>query len=234
MTDSPIPPAAVHASATSSNLPSVPRLFLRLLYAASVVAIALAMVLPTLPKSVIGERAKKLLGKLSQAQLNISVKEGWRMYAPDPQRAQLNMTLTAVYPDKTKVELVESQQEKTGWGTKWFWDKTRLDIWQQYANFHPKGGNRNRTWFLKGICVRESRDGRVPHRIVMHHVTRGFRSPESIRKHGGPGLGRPRRALVTVQYCTVAGVKAMIHADWERRGIEAAGVGTASAPGVHK
>ncbi len=186
----------------------------RLLHAAFVLAIVAAIVVPPLP-----ERIRGPLGtKLSALELEVSFKQGWQMYAPNPQRAQLEMNLTAYYADGSERRLEETLAEKHAWGTHWFWNKTRVDIWRQYANFRPDARNDNRTWYLKGVCVREARRGDIPQRIVMEHVRRRFTPPEHVAK-GAPGLGAPTRKLVTVQYCKNPDVLEMIEQDRAHRGI---------------
>jgi hypothetical protein len=190
------------------------RVIVRLLHAAFVVAIVVAIVLPPLPEAIRGTLGTKLSGLEHQ----LSFKQGWQMYAPDPQRAQLEMNLTAVFADGSERRLEETAAEKYAWGTHWFWNKTRVDIWRQYANFHPDRRNENRTWYLKGVCVREARVGEIPQRIVMYQVRRRFTPPEHVAK-GAPGLGTPSRRLVTVQYCKTPEVLEMIEQDREHRGL---------------
>ena len=185
----------------------------RLLHAAFVLVIVAGIVLPPLPDWIRGELGKKL----SVLELKISIKQSWAMYAPNPQRAQLEMQLHADYPDGSERQLVESELEKRAWGTHWVWDKTRVDIWRQYANFHPDKRNKNRIWYLKGVCVREARRGEIPTKIVMYQVRRRFAPPGKVAK-GAQGLGRPRRKLITVQYCKKPDVLEMIEADREARG----------------
>jgi hypothetical protein len=182
-----------------------------------VVAVGLLVLGPFLPKSVFGDASTKLSGWLRQ----ISVVQNWRMYAPDPQRAQIYMDLTAVYEDGSERELLETRIERHGWSTQYAWTKTRMDIWRHYANFRPRQANDHRKWYLRGVCVREARRGPIPKKIVMHQVRRRFTPPEQVAA-GAPPLSRPRRRFVTVAYCRASEVKAMIEADRARRGQEAA------------
>ena len=138
------------------------------------------------------------------------------MYAPDPQRSHRYMELVAHYDDGTEVPLEENIDVDEGWGGTWAWRKTRLDIWKFYANFHPKKRNEHRIWYLRMVCVREARAGRIPEKITMHHVTRKFTSPLKVRK-GAPGLGDPVRELVTVQHCHTPPTRAMIAEDQARQ-----------------
>lgn len=186
----------------------------RLLQAVFVLAIVIAIVLPPLPEWLRGQ----LGADVSALEQKVSFKQGWQMYAPDPQRAQLEMNLTAVFADGSERRLQETQDEKFAWGTHWFWNKTRVDIWRQYANFRPEARNDNRTWYLKGVCVREARTGDIPQRIVMDHVRRRFTPPDKVLQ-GAPGLGAPVRKLVTVQYCKTPEVLEMIERDREHRGL---------------
>ncbi|HWB77728.1 MAG TPA: hypothetical protein VG755_22330 [Nannocystaceae bacterium] len=186
------------------------RVLLRLLHALVPTAMVVAIVVPTLPS----ERFGPLPGELAKGLLFVSVKQTWGMYAPDPQRAQIYMELEAEYPDGSTASLLESDDVEHGWGTTWAWRKTRLDIWRFYANFHADRRNDNRTWYLRAVCVREARTGRVPRKITMYHVKRKFTSPQGVRA-GKPGLSEPERKLVTVQYCTTSPARDMIDDDRE-------------------
>lgn len=189
------------------------RIVKRSAHALFVLALAFFVVAPALPGKVVGP----LKGPMSQRLLEISIKQRWQMYAPNPQRAHAYMNLTAHYPDGSERILEETRQEKRGWGTQFAWSKTRVDIWRHYANFSPKKRNRNRTWYLKGVCVREARRGEVPQRITMYLVRRRLTSPKNVRKGARP-LGPKTRQMVTVQYCKTQQVRKMIAADRERRG----------------
>ena len=183
------------------------------LRALGVLALATFIVCPALPGDYGGFKQT-----IAGWERQVSVKQQWRMYAPNPSRSQTYMNLTAVYGDDTRVELEETVQERGGWGTHWLWDKTRADIWRYYANFNPKKRNINRTWYLKGVCVREARRGPIPDKISMEHVKRRFAPPDRVRQ-GTLGLGRPIRRMVTVQYCKAPEVRKMIEADRARREI---------------
>jgi hypothetical protein len=157
-----------------------------------------------------------LAGTMAKWAKQVSFKQGWQMYAPNPQRAQMYMNLTAVYDDGSERRLEETVQENQAWGTHFMWDKTRVDIWRQYANFNVKHRNNNRVWYLKGVCVREARKGPIPKRIIMHMVRRRFTPPEKVAQ-GSPGLGAAKRTFVTVQYCQHPVVKDIIEADQLRQ-----------------
>ena len=186
----------------------------RMVHAAAVIALAALVVVPAIPERWTGGVSSKLGTMLRP----LSIKQSWRMYAPDPQRAQTYMNLTARYADGTERELEETLQERAAWGTHWAWQKTRVDIWRYYALAHPKGRNDNRTWYLKGVCVREARVGEIPEKLVMNQIRRRFAPPEKVRA-GSSGLGRPRQDLVTVQYCKAPEVLEMIEEDRRRRGV---------------
>jgi hypothetical protein len=184
----------------------------RFLHVLLVLTIATFVVVPAIPNDWTAGISSKLAAILRP----LSLKQSWRMYAPDPQRAHTYMNLLARYPGGHERELEETDQERGGWDTHWAWQKTRVDIWRYYALAHPKGRNDNRIWYLKGVCVREARRGEIPERIVMHQVRRRFPPPEKARH--GAGLGRPRRDLVTVQYCKTPEVLEMIEQDRRRHG----------------
>ena len=168
------------------------------------------VVLPNIPNEHL-----PIAGTMAKWAKKVSFKQGWQMYAPNPQRAQMYMNLTAVYDDGSERRLEETVQENQAWDTHFMWDKTRVDIWRQYANFNAKHRNNNRVWYLKGVCVRESREGPIPKRIVMHQVRRRFMPPEKVAK-GAPELGKPKRTFITVQYCQHPVVKEIIEADARR------------------
>jgi hypothetical protein len=181
-----------------------------------VLALAVVVVAPNLPSDWPSERVGAWNSKLAGWLRQVSLVQSWRMYAPNPQRAQAYMNLTAHYEDGSTEVLWETEQERGGWHTVWAWDKTREDIWRHYANFHPKSANEHRTWYLRAVCVREARRGRVPEKIVMEQVTRGFAHPDKVAA-GKPALGRRRVELVTVAYCKLKQVREMIEADQARR-----------------
>lgn len=187
---------------------------LAVLHVLFVLAVAGAIVVPNLPREPFGELPGRIAGWLKP----VSLVQSWRMYAPHPQLAQVYMNLTAVYADGTERELEETENERDGWGTNWAWDKTRIDIFRHYANHQPSRANAHRTWYLKHVCVRESRTGPIPDKIVMHQVRRRFTPPQRVIEGADP-LGAPRRRLVTVQPCKVKHVREMIDADRRRRGV---------------
>lgn len=181
---------------------------IRAVRAMGALAVFAVIVAPNLPTDWVGEWTSKLAGWTRP----VSFVQSWRMYAPNPQRAQSYMNLTAHFDDGSQADLEETLQERDGWGTHFAWDKTRVDIWRHYANFHPKRANEHRKWYLRAVCIREARRGNMPDKIVMEQVTRRFAPPQKV-KPGQGALGRPRRRLVTVQYCKVKRVREMLAAD---------------------
>lgn len=176
-------------------------------------ALMTIIVVPNLPTKVFG----KFPGKVAAPLRQVSFVQSWRMYAPDPQTSQTYMALTAHYPGGEVGQLEESAQAEHGWGTIWAWQKTRVDIWRHYANFNPKKRNDHRKWYLRGVCIREARRGKVPTKIVMEQVRRRFTNPKKVAQ-GKKSLGRPNRRLVTVTYCHGRPTKEMLAADAEARG----------------
>ncbi len=185
---------------------------LRLLHALLPTALVVAIVAPTLPT----ERFGPAPGAIARVLLQVSVKEVWGMYAPDPQRAQTYMELVAEYRDGRVAGLEENDELANGWGTHWAWDKTRMSIWRHYANYHPDSRNDNRTWYLRMVCVREARRGDPPVIVRMFQVKRRFGTPRAVA-HGGPSLSEAERKLVTLAYCESGPVKQMIDLDRARR-----------------
>lgn len=183
---------------------------LRLLHALVPTLMVVAIVAPALPTKYFGP----VPGAVARTLLLVSIKQTWGMYAPDPQRSHTYMDLEALYDDDSKASLQESHDVEHGWGTTWAWRKTRMDIWKFYANFHPDKRNDHRTWYLRQVCVRESRTGHTPRKITMYHVKRRFTAPAKVLA-GAPGLGAPDRKLVTVVFCGTSPVREMIEADRE-------------------
>lgn len=185
----------------------------QLFHACWALLIAVAIVVPALPPDWLGGLPRKAGGWFR----TISVSQHWGMYAPNPQRAQVYMNLTALYPDGSRVELEETAQERDGWGTQWAWRKRRVDIWRFYANMGTNRANRNRTWYLRGVCLREARrTGEAPMSIEMVSVRRKFTPPHRVRE-GRPDLGKPVRKKVQTVSCTTKIVHDMIQEDRERR-----------------
>lgn len=182
----------------------------RVLHALVPTALVVAIVAPALPREHFGA----FPGLVARVLLEISVKQTWGMYAPDPQRSHHYMELQAEYADGTIVPLEENDDVENGWGTTWAWRKTRVDIWKFYANFHPDKRNDNRTWYLRQVCVREARKGELPRKISMHLVKRRFIAPGKVAR-GAPGLGEPERRFVTVAFCHTSPTKEMVAADRE-------------------
>jgi hypothetical protein len=154
---------------------------------------------------------------LIQVARRISVSEMWGMYAPGPQRAHSYMLLTAIEPDGTERALEENEVETEGWGTTWVWEKNRIHILHHAVGyFRANKPSRNRTWFLRGICVREYRAGYEPIRIRMDRIRRRFTKPSAVRK-GKPVLTKPERLDVATMGCRSKLVRDMIKEDRARR-----------------
>jgi hypothetical protein len=200
----------------------------------AVVVLAAFIVLPVLPKLDVEAKPPGLASiaagfnlvraKLAHAAGAASVKQSWNMYSPNPQRALVYLNITAHYPDGSERRLQETVQEQAGWDTNWMWDKTRVDIWRQYAAFHGRRGSRHRTWYLRGVCVRETRRGAVPTKLTLELVKRRFTAPELVAQ-GRPALGPKQHDVVSTQYCRNPVVNEMIANDRARRG-EPAGLGS--------
>ena len=72
--------------------------------------------------------------------------------------------------------------------------------------------NRNRTWYLRGVCVREARRGYDVRRIEMHRVYRRIRAPDRVRAGNGT-LGPIKRTKAQDGSCNVAIIREMIATD---------------------
>ncbi|MCA9707862.1 MAG: hypothetical protein KDK70_18565, partial [Myxococcales bacterium] len=108
----------------------------RVVRALGVLGVGVLIVALNLPRDWLGPAVGEAVGEVSGQLRRVSFVQSWKMYAPNPQRAQAYMNLTAHYEDGTTRELWETEQERRGWGTHFAWDKTREDIWRHYANFH--------------------------------------------------------------------------------------------------
>ena len=149
----------------------------------------------------------------------ISVLQTWNMYAPDATRSHSYLSVKAELADGTTVPLDEAIQAETAWGAVWDWQKRRTDMWRYYAVVSPDKQNINRTWYLRGLCVREERArGVAPVRIVAERVKRKFTAPEKVRA-GAPGLSAPTREFVQAIRCNDWPERAMIAEDRQRRGL---------------
>jgi hypothetical protein len=83
------------------------------------------------------------------------------------QRSHSYLSVKAELADGTTVPLDEAIQAETAWGAVWDWQKRRTDMWRFYAVTQADRRNINRTWYLRGLCVREERArgvGAGPHR----------------------------------------------------------------------
>lgn len=160
-------------------------------------------------------------GPLSNQLRRISVSQSWRMYAPDPQRAQSYLALYAELADGSRVALEEAVAAEQGWGSVWDWQKRRVDIWQAFASGEKP--TPHRTWYMRGVCVREDRArGAAPVRIVAERVRRSLTRPDAVAQ-GQPALGVLKRTNLQSVRCADWPSRAMIAEDRARRGVEAPG-----------
>lgn len=160
-------------------------------------AIAALLVVPKLPIPGLAPVASRM----NDALRSISVIQRWNMYAPDPQTAHTYLVTYAEFADGRRERLYEAQRADIGWSTVWAWQKTRVDIWSTYATFNADKVNRNRTWYLRGVCVREAlARGEVPRKVVSERVRRRFTHPDQVRA-GQPGLGPLERYTLQTVDC---------------------------------
>ena len=157
--------------------------------------------------------------RVSDAFRLVSLSQSWRMYAPDASRSHFYLTLDAIHADGTREALPESALAETGWGTQWIWTKNHLDVLRhQVGQRGPDEPSLNRTWYLRGICVREAKLGKAPERIEMGRVKRKFRRPDQVRA-GKAALGPPERVHIETVNCRSPVVRAMIeHANARAEG----------------
>lgn len=172
-------------------------------------AIATVIVAPLVP----GPLGAPIVARLRP----ISVLQTWNMYAPDPQRAQSYLSLHAELADGSRVPLEEAVQAEQGWDHVWDWQKRRRDIWRIIV-VHDKQVA-HRSWYLRGVCVREDRArGEPPRRIIAERVRRRFTAPEAVAA-GKPALGEVSRQEIQSMRCDESQARAMIAADRARRGL---------------
>lgn len=181
------------------------------------------MVLGAVPREFLEGKLKERHDQLVAAMKQISLSQTWSMYAPDPGRGHFYMRIKAYDADGTERELEESYLAEHGWGTARAWNRSRLDIYQHAVTRRIDQVNRNRTWYLRGVCLREARRGHDVQRLEMTRVYRRIRSPEQVRK-GKAILGPPKVRKAQDGSCRVKIIRDMIELDRVRRGeAEAAG-----------
>jgi hypothetical protein len=150
------------------------------------------MVFAAVPRDELPERLKSPRERLSKVMRSLSLSQTWNMYAPDPQTGHFFMQLYAHDADGQTRTLEESWDAEHGWGTVWAWQRDRKHIWQLAVGRHVTEVNRNRTWYLRGVCVREARLGHAIRRVEMYRVFRRIRPPERVAA-GADLLGPPKR-----------------------------------------
>lgn len=176
------------------------------------------MVLAALPGAKLGPRLRSGHDRLVELMRPLSLSQSWSMYAPDPGRGQFYMQLVAHDADGTVRVLEDSELAEHGWGTTFFWDRTRMEIWRHTVSGRVDEANRNRTWYLRGVCVREARRGYDVQRVEMTQVFRRIRTPEQVRE-GKALLGPIKRRKAQDGSCRVQIIREMIEADAHRRGV---------------
>ena len=174
----------------------------------SALAIGALIVGPLVP----GPWAGPLAGEMRR----VSLIQSWRMYAPDPQRAQSYLALYAELVDGTRVPLEEAVAAEQGWGTVWDWQKRRVDIWRSFSAGEKPSAHR--LWYMRGVCVREDRRrGEAPRRIVAERLRRTLAHPDAVVQ-GRPALGPLTRTELQSVRCDSSPAREMIAADRTRRG----------------
>lgn len=176
------------------------------------VALMTLMVLSAIPSAKVPERLKPQRERLAAIMQKLSLSQTWGMYAPDPGKGHFYMELYAHDADGTVRKLEETHVAEEGWGTAWAWDRTRRHIWQHTVSRRIDKTSRNRTWYLRGVCVREARRGHDVRRIEMQRVYRRIRTPERVRE-GAETLGPIKRSKAQDGSCNVAIIREMIATD---------------------
>jgi hypothetical protein len=175
------------------------------------------MVLAAVPRDDLEGKLKARHDQLVAAMKLVSLSQTWSMYAPDPGRGHFYMRIKAYDADGTVRELDETYMAEHGWGTARAWNRSRLDIWQHAVTRRIDQVNRNRTWYLRGVCVREARRGHDVKRLEMTRVYRRIRTPEQVRKGKGI-LGPTKTRKAQDGSCRVKIIQDMIALDRARRG----------------
>ncbi|MFO7565192.1 MAG: hypothetical protein R6X02_21285 [Enhygromyxa sp.] len=170
------------------------------------------MVFAALPSDKVPESLQPKRERLSQAMRKLSLSQSWKMYAPDPPKGHFYMELYAHDLDGSVRKLEDSRMAEEGWGTAWAWSRTRRDIWHLTVTRHIDKTNRNRTWYLRGVCLREARRGFQVKRLEMRRVYRRIRAPDRVRA-GAELLGPIKRTRAQDGSCNVAIIRSMIAED---------------------
>lgn len=203
------------ASNNHSKARQLPRWLASLRWAINVVfpvSLAGLLLLSAIPSDKLPESLQQRRGQLSAAMQKLSLSQSWSMYAPDPGKGHFYMELYAHDLDGTVRKLDDSRMAEQGWGTAWAWKRTRMDIWQHTVVRRIDKTNRNRTWYLRGVCVREARLGYQVKRIEMQRVYRRIRAPERVAE-GADTLGPIKRTKAQDGSCNVAIIREMIETD---------------------
>jgi len=180
-----------------------------------VIVVLVVMIVPALPPGP-WEGIQRLVTMLLGP---IGVRQTWSMYAPEPARAFSVMHLTAIEPGGHRRVLEEHPDAQT-WTPRWHGSRPRLELWRARVVTHLEVPLDARTRYLESVCVRESRTGTAPLRIVMDIERRPMRSPEEVRR-GSEILGPASREHVTSFDCSAPRVLALIAADRARLGRDA-------------
>lgn len=182
------------------------------------VLLAAVLILPAFKESQLSGRTLELRKVVASWMKPMSLSQQWGMYAPDPARSMGFMRLEALR-DGVKgqpaqaLPLAESEMTKHAWGTKWGWQKTRMDIWRyRLATTKPKRPMRERGWYMRGACVREARRGQMTRYMRMHQESRRFTPPEKVRA-GAPEYGPESITPSDRGWCASPLVREMVELD---------------------
>ncbi len=210
MSQAPNPPESPEPRALPAWLRQV-RWSVNLCFPLVVAAILVFAAFPTdaLPEPLQGPR--KQLGARMKA---LSLSQSWNMYAPDPAKGHYYMELYAHDADGTVRKLDDSHNAEHGWGTVWAWKRDRLDIWHLGVGRRVDKVNRNRTWYLRGVCLREARAGHEVRHVEMVRVYRRIRPPDRVAE-GAELLGpfNRRKPGAGEGSCNVRIIRQMIEED---------------------
>lgn len=174
-----------------------------------------ALVLAAIPRGELEGGRLARHDRLVELMRPLSLSQSWGMYAPDAARSHRYLILEAHDADGRVRALEESEALDQGWGTVRGWARSRRDIWRVEITRSMATANRNRTWYLRGVCLREARRGHEVEHLQLRLASRSLRSPEQVRAGRGV-LGPLRVEPAGRASCRVGIIRKMIARDRER------------------
>jgi len=175
-------------------------------------ALMSALVFTAIHRDQLPERLHERRSKLTAWMRTVSLSQTWKMYAPDATKGHAYVEIIGYDKAGDPHVLEESHMVQEGWTTARAWRRSRLDIWEHTVTRHITKTNRNRTWYMRGVCVRERRRGLDIQRVELRRIFRKVRAPEKVRK-GAETLGPLKRSKAQNGSCHVKIIRNMIAED---------------------